>query len=78
MTGFEPRSMTAAQLYDAVERGDYCELLYLDGKKQVMVLGAMLAAGDPKPVLIIGTRGEVVYRLALSDRAIILVKRATA
>lgn len=70
--------MSAAELYDAVERGDYCELIWLDGRTQTKVAGAMLAAGDPRPVLIISTRGEVVYRLALTDRATILVKRATA
>jgi hypothetical protein len=70
--------MTAAQFYDAVERGDYCELIWVDGRKQVKVAGAMLAAGDPKPILIVGTRGEVLYRLAADDRAVILVRRATA
>lgn len=68
--------MTAAQFYDIVERGDYVELIWIDGRRQVKVAGAMLAVGDPKPIMIIGTRGEVLYRLAAEDRAVILVRTA--
>lgn len=66
--------MTAAELYEAVQSGDYCELVWFDGRRQTKVLGAYLYVGHAKPVCIVSTRGHVVYRLALDDQGIILFR----
>jgi hypothetical protein len=72
-----PRTMSALEFYDTVNRGDYCELLWIDGRRQVKVVGAMMAVGAEKPILIVGSRGEVIYALAPDDRAVILVPSGT-
>lgn len=73
MREWRPITMSAVDFYEHVERGDYCEILFVDGRRQIKVAGVMQAVGAEKPILVVGTRGEVVLALATGDRATILV-----
>jgi hypothetical protein len=66
----------ASEFYDLVQCGDYVEIIWIDGRKQVKVFGALQLVGQPKPIVIVSRNGSewVLYRLAPEDRAIVLVK----
>ena len=72
-----PVAVTAAEFYDLVQSGDYAELLWVDRKRQVKVYGCVQFVGSDKPIAIIARNGDswVMYRLALEDRAVILVRK---
>ena len=69
-----PLAMNAADFYEHVQRGDFVELLWIDGKRQVKVYGCVQFVGTEKPIGIVARNGDewVLYRLALEDRAVII------
>jgi hypothetical protein len=75
VTDWHSRRISAAELYEVAQRGDYCELVWLDGgKRQTKIAGMIQLVGHPKPFVILSTRGEVVYRLSAEDSGTILYR----